>query len=233
MSGTNDRSQDSVLTPEILLRAYAAGIFPMAENKNSEELFWVDPEYRGVIPLADFHVPRKLKKLISAKPFEIRLDTQFDSVMRACAAESDDRRDTWINDEIVRLYTGLFETGHAHSVECWLEGDLVGGLYGVSLRGAFFGESMFSRVRDASKVALVYLVALLRHGGYSLLDTQFVTDHLLQFGAFEMPRARYHAFLDKALVHEANFHSSSSSFESAGGLDSLVMGFLQSRTHTS
>lgn len=232
MSGTNDRSQDLVLTPEILLRAYAAGIFPMAENKDSEELFWVDPEYRGVIPLADFHVPRKLKKLVRARPFEIRLDTQFETVMRHCAAESDDRRETWINDEILRLYTGLFETGHAHSVECWLEGDLVGGLYGVSLRGAFFGESMFSRVRDASKVALVYLVTLLRHGGYSLLDSQFVTDHLRQFGAFEMPRARYHAFLDKALAHEAQFHSSSS-LESNGGLDSLVMGFLQSRTHTS
>ena len=183
MSGSGERSQDLVLTPEIVLRAYAAGIFPMAENKESDELFWVDPEYRGVIPLADLHVPRKLKKLIRTIPFEIRLDSDFEGVMRHCAAEGDGRRDTWINDEILRLYCGLYRQGHAHSVECWLDGDLVGGLYGVSLRGAFFGESMFSRVRDASKVALVYLVALLRFGGYNLLDAQFVTDHLRQFGA--------------------------------------------------
>ena len=235
MSGTNERSHDLVLTPEILLRAYAAGIFPMSETREDKELFWVDPEYRGIIPLDRFHIPRKLAKLIRTRPFEIHLDRDFESVMRECAAPGAGRNETWINDEILRLYVGLHRMGHAHSVECWLDGELVGGLYGVSLKGAFFGESMFSRARDASKVALVYLVALLRHGGYSLLDAQFVTDHLRQFGAFEIPRKRYHEFLDKALSHDATFppRRSQLSDGSSGSLDSLVMGFLQSTTQTS
>jgi len=232
MSG---RSQDLVLTPEILLRAYAAGIFPMSETRDDDELFWVDPEYRGIIPLDDLHVPRKLKKLIRTRPFEVHLNRDFESVMHACAESGEGRRETWINKEIIRLYTGLHRMGHAHSVECWLDGELVGGLYGVSLKGAFFGESMFSRVRDASKVALVYLVALLNDGGYTLLDAQFVTDHLRQFGAFEIPRKRYHDFLDKALGHDAKFPARRSQLAdgSSGFLDSLVMGFLQSKTQTS
>jgi leucyl/phenylalanyl-tRNA--protein transferase len=233
MSG---RSQDLVLTPEILLRAYAAGIFPMAETRDDKELFWVDPEYRGIIPLdAGFHIPRKLKKTIRARSFDIHLNRDFVGVMEACAAAGEGRRETWINDEIVRLYTGLHRMGNAHSVECWQDGELVGGLYGVSLRGAFFGESMFSRARDASKVALVYLVTLLRHGGYTLLDAQFVTDHLRQFGAFEIPRKRYHDYLDKALAHDAVFPARRSQLAdgSSGSLDSLVMEFLQSNTQTS
>jgi leucyl/phenylalanyl-tRNA--protein transferase len=158
--------------------------------------------------------------------------------MEQCAASGEGRTETWINEEIVRLYTGLFDIGHAHSVEAWLDGELVGGLYGVSMRGAFFGESMFSRVRDASKAALVYLVAILRHGGYSLLDAQFVTDHLRQFGALEVPRKRYHTYLDKALAHDAAFKVPQIADQRAGGtgagsLDSLVMGFLQSMTQTS
>jgi leucyl/phenylalanyl-tRNA--protein transferase len=235
MSGTSNRSHDLVLTPEILLRAYAAGIFPMSETRDDDELFWVDPEYRGIIPLSGFHVPRKLKKFVRARPFEVHLNRDFESVMHACAESGEGRHETWINKEIIRLYTGLHRMGHAHSVECWLEGELVGGLYGVSLKGAFFGESMFSRVRDASKVALVYLVALLNHGGYSLLDAQFVTDHLRQFGAFEIPRKRYHDFLDKALAHDATFPARHGHLldGSSGALDSLVMGFLQSTTQTS
>lgn len=233
MSG---RSQDLVLTPEILLRAYAAGIFPMSETRDDDELFWVDPEYRGLIPLgSDFHVPRKLKKFVRSRPFEVHLDRDFESVMHACAASGEGRRETWINKEIIRLYTGLHRMGHAHSVECWQDGELVGGLYGVSLKGAFFGESMFSRTRDASKVALIYLVTLLNHGGYSLLDAQFVTDHLRQFGAFEVPRKRYHDFLDNALTHDAKFPARRSQLAdgASGSLDSLVMGFLQSTTQTS
>ena len=233
MSG---RSQDLVLTPEILLRAYAAGIFPMSETRDDDELFWVDPEYRGVIPLDHgFHIPRKLKKFIRTRPFEVHLDRDFESVMHACAAACEGRRETWINKEIIRLYTGLHRMGHAHSVECWQDGELVGGLYGVSWKGAFFGESMFSRTTHASKVALVYLVTLLNHGGYSLLDAQFVTDHLRQFGAFEVPRKRYHDFLDKALAHDAKFPARRSQLAdgTSGSLDSLVMGFLQSTTQTS
>jgi len=236
MSGTNERSHDLALTPEILLRAYAAGIFPMSETRDAHELFWVDPEYRGIIPLdAGFHIPRKLKKTIRSRPFEIHLDRDFVGVMQACAASGEGRSETWINDEIVRLYTGLHRMGHAHSVECWQNDQLVGGLYGVSMKGAFFGESMFSRVRDASKVALVYLVALLNYGGYSLLDAQFVTDHLRQFGAFEIPRKRYHDYLDKALSHDAIFPGRRSQLSdgASGCLDPLVMGFLQSSTQTS
>jgi leucyl/phenylalanyl-tRNA--protein transferase len=193
------------LTPEILLRAYAAGIFPMAETADDPELFWVDPKRRGIIPLDAFHVPRRLRRVVRQNLFAIRCDTAFEAVMRGCAESSDKRPNTWINDEILELYAGLFERGAAHSVECWLDGELVGGLYGVTLGTAFFGESMFSRVTDASKVALVHLVARLRSGGYRLLDTQFLTPHLAQFGAIEISRARYHRLLDEALRYRAGF----------------------------
>ena len=193
------------LSPEILLRAYAAGIFPMAESADDPELFWVDPKRRGIIPLDAFHVPRRLRRVVRQNVFTIRCDTAFEAVMQGCAESSDKRPNTWINDEILELYTGLFERGAAHSVECWHDGELVGGLYGVSLGGAFFGESMFSRVTDASKVALVHLVARLRHGGYRLLDTQFLTPHLAQFGAVEITRARYHRLLGEALRYRAVF----------------------------
>jgi leucyl/phenylalanyl-tRNA--protein transferase len=193
------------LSPEILLRAYASGIFPMAETADDPELFWVDPKRRGIIPLDSFHVPRRLRRVVRQNPFTIRCDTAFEAVMLGCAEASDKRPNTWINDEILELYTGLFARGAAHSVECWHEGELVGGLYGVSLGAAFFGESMFSRVTDASKVALVHLVARLRYGRYRLLDTQFVTPHLVQFGAIEITRARYHRLLAEALRYRGVF----------------------------
>jgi len=223
------RDSSLALTPEIVLRAYAAGIFPMSENRESDELFWVDPEYRGIIPLDGFHVPHKLRKVVRRRDFEIRLNTDFAGVIAACAESGKGRQDTWINDEIVRLYGGLFDIGHCHTVECWRDGKLVGGLYGVALQGAFFGESMFSRVTDASKVALVHLVALLTAGGFRLLDAQFITDHLRQFGAFEIPRQRYHQFLDAALKAPATFYSGLD----PDGLASLADGFLQSTTQTS
>jgi len=193
------------LSPEILLRAYASGIFPMAETADDPELFWVDPKRRGIIPLDAFHVPRRLRRIVRQNVFTIRCDTAFEAVMQGCAEASDKRPNTWINDEILELYTGLFARGAAHSVECWHEGELVGGLYGVSLGAAFFGESMFSRVTDASKVALVHLVARLRYGRYRLLDTQFVTPHLAQFGAIEISRARYHRLLAEALRYRGVF----------------------------
>jgi leucyl/phenylalanyl-tRNA---protein transferase len=193
------------LTPDILLEAYAAGIFPMAESADDPELFWVDPTRRGILPLDRFHVPRRLGRVVRRGVFEIRVDSAFEAVIRGCAAASETRPSTWINDEIVRLYGALARRGAAHSVECWQEGELVGGLYGVSLGAAFFGESMFSRVTDASKVALVHLAARLRRGGYRLLDTQFLTPHLAQFGAVEISRARYHRLLAEALRYPAFF----------------------------
>ena len=194
-----------LLTPDLLLEAYAGGIFPMAESADDPELFWVDPRQRGIIPLDAFHVPRRLLRVLRQGRFEVRVDTAFSAVMRGCAEASETRPSTWINEEIVRLYTALFTRGAAHSVEAWLGGELVGGLYGVSLGAAFFGESMFSRVSEASKVALVHLVARLREGGYCLLDTQFVTPHLAQFGAVEISRARYHRLLAEALRYRAVF----------------------------
>ena len=193
------------LTPDLLLQAYAAGIFPMAESAEDPELFWVDPKRRGIIPLDAFHVPRRLGRVVRQNVFTIRCDTAFEDVMRGCAESSDKRPNTWINDEILELYGGLFARGAAHSVECWHEGELVGGLYGVSLGSAFFGESMFSRVTDASKVALVHLVARLRYGRYRLLDTQFLTPHLAQFGGIEITRARYHRLLAEALRYRGVF----------------------------
>lgn len=193
------------VTPELLLRAYAAGIFPMAEGRDARTLFWIDPERRGILPLADFHVPRRLRRTIRRGQFEVRCDTDFQAVIRGCAEPRDERRDTWINEEILRLYSALNDMGCVHTVECWHEGQLVGGLYGVAMGAAFFGESMFSRVRDASKVALVHLAARLDHGGFRLLDTQFTTDHLEGFGAIEVPRSRYRQALAEALATQARF----------------------------
>jgi leucyl/phenylalanyl-tRNA---protein transferase len=193
------------LTPDILLEAYAAGIFPMAESADDPELFWVDPRRRGILPLDAFHLPRRLKRVLRRGSFEVRADTAFAAIMQGCAEASEMRPSTWINGEIRHLYTALFARGAAHSVECWQDGALVGGLYGVSLGAAFFGESMFSRVRDASKVALVHLVARLRAGGYRLLDTQFLTPHLAQFGGIEITRAHYHRLLAEALSYRASF----------------------------
>lgn len=193
------------LTPEILLQAYAKGLFPMAEDRNDPRLFWVDPDVRGIIPLETFRVPRRLLRKVRQGLFEVRIDSAFVDVIEACATPAPGRWTTWINDEIVTLYTGLHAMDRAHSVECWREGRLVGGLYGVSLGGGFFGESMFSFETDASKVALVHLVARLKYGGYRLLDTQFVTKHLLGFGAIEVPRVDYRRRLNDALGIEGDF----------------------------
>jgi leucyl/phenylalanyl-tRNA---protein transferase len=193
------------LTPDLLLRAYAGGIFPMADSAEDPELFWVDPDPRGVLPLEQFHVPRRLKRTVRSGSFEVRVDTDFGAVMRACAKSTEMRPSTWINEEILRLYGELHTQGFAHSVEAWTAGELMGGLYGIALGGAFFGESMFSRARDASKVALVHLVARLIAGGFTLLDTQFVTEHLLQFGAVEIPRREYRRRLAAALSVKAYF----------------------------
>jgi leucyl/phenylalanyl-tRNA--protein transferase len=190
------------LNPDILLRAYAAGIFPMAESAEATELRWYDPPIRALIPLDErFHLPRRLARTIKQRPFQVTLNQAFPAVMQGCAAPAKDRETTWINGEIVRLYTGLHKRGHAHSIEVWQDETLVGGLYGVSLGQAFFGESMFSRQTDASKIALAHLVALLRHCNYTLLDTQFLTTHLERFGTFEIARSAYHLML-KAATHK-------------------------------
>jgi leucyl/phenylalanyl-tRNA--protein transferase len=196
------------LTAELLVRAYAAGIFPMAESAQDPELFWVDPKRRGILPLDRFHVPRRLARALRQESMDIRCDSDFLGVIRACAQATDKRPNTWINDEIVALYGELFARGIAHSVECWQDDRLVGGLYGIALGAAFFGESMFSRVTDASKVALVHLVARLRQGGFLLLDTQFLTPHLARFGGIEISRAQYRRALAEALAYRAEFSSS-------------------------
>ena len=191
--------------PLQLLACYARGVFPMADARDDDRIFLVDPEHRGVLPLVGFHVPRRLARTVRAEPFEIRFDTAFNEVVALCAEAAPDRSETWINPVIQELYGQLFAIGHAHSVECWRDGQLVGGLYGVSLGGAFFGESMFSRATDASKVALVHLVARLITGGYRLLDAQFITDHLTQFAAEDIPRAAYQRRLAKVLSLKAKF----------------------------
>jgi leucyl/phenylalanyl-tRNA---protein transferase len=214
------------LTPELLLRAYAAGIFPMAEAADDPEVFWVDPERRGILPLDRFHLPRRLARTLRQDVFDVRCDDAFEAVVRGCAGPTPNRPKTWINDEIVQLYAALHRLGFAHSVETWRDGELVGGLYGVALGAAFFGESMYSRVTDASKVALAQLVARLRLGGFRLLDTQFVTEHLQQFGAVEISRAQYQRRLRTALQAKAYLPRE----PLAGG---AVVSVLQSSTPTS
>ncbi len=213
------------LKPELLLRAYAVGIFPMAESRYDSEIHWIDPELRGILPLEGFHIPRRLRRKLRRGDLEVRVNTAFGQVIRECATPAPDRRDTWINPTIEQLYTHLHRMGFAHSVECWRQERLVGGLYGVSLGAAFFGESMFSRASDASKVAMVHLVCRLRKGGFELLDTQFQTPHLRQFGVIEIPREDYRTRLAKAVRRPAQFPEevSAAEFES----------FLQSITQTS
>lgn len=195
------RDEIPALTPALLLRAYAAGVFPMADAADAEEIYWIDPRRRGVLPLERLHVPRRLARAFLRADVEIAVDRDFAGVVAGCA----DRPETWINAEIRRLYLELHRMGHAHSVEIWGEGGLAGGLYGVALAGAFFGESMFSRSRDASKFALIALVARLRAGGFVLLDTQFVTEHLTRLGAVEISRADYRRRLAAALDRPARF----------------------------
>lgn len=209
------------LTPQSLLSAYASGYFPMAEGRDTTELFWFNPARRGVLPLDHFHVPSSLQKIVRKNRFETRVDSDFEAVIRACAELGTSRKETWINDEIIDVYCRVHRMGHAHSVESWVDGRLVGGLYGVSLGGAFFGESMFSRESEASKVALVRLVEILKEAGYGLLDTQFVNDHLLQFGVKEIVKRTYMARLDKALKADPNPSSLFSTVSVRRGFASL------------
>ncbi len=194
------------ITPHLLLRAYSIGLFPMAESADDDQLYWVDPERRAIFPLDDFIVSRSLAKTVRSDRFEVVVDRDFDAVIDACAAPAFRRERTWINAEIHRLYRALFDIGFAHTVECRLDGRLVGGLYGVALGSAFFGESMFHLERDASKVALVHLMGRLRAGGFQLLDTQFITPHLASLGAIEVLREEYHRALEQALPEKANFN---------------------------
>lgn len=196
------RSRDRSITPELLLRAYSIGMFPMSDSADDPELFWVEPEIRGIIPLDDFHVSASLAKAIRKRPFDIRFNTAFDQVVNKCAEAAPDRPSTWINQTIRELYGALHRLGHAHSVEAFEGEELVGGLYGVSLGSAFFGESMFSRRTNASKICLVYLVERLRERGFTLLDTQFTTEHLKTFGAVDIPKEAYGLLLDKAMESE-------------------------------
>ncbi|MEM9635559.1 MAG: leucyl/phenylalanyl-tRNA--protein transferase [Pseudomonadota bacterium] len=214
------------ITPQVLLKAYACGLFPMAESADDPGLFWLEPEQRGILPFENFHVPRRLRRTIRNDVFEIRVSTDFQGVIDGCAEPMPGRQKTWINREIRRLYGELFEMGYCHTVEAWREGNLVGGLYGVSLNGAFFGESMFAFETDASKVCLTHLVARLVVGGYSLLDTQFVTDHLSKFGTQEVLQSDYNKRLGEALKLETDYYALSAQ---ANGEDVLkVLDFSRS-----
>lgn len=224
------RSDDDIVTPSLLLRAYACGIFPMADAVDDPTLYWVEPQLRGVLPLDRFHLPRRLARTVRSDIFEIRIDSDFEAIIDGCASPRPGRRTTWINQTIRRLYGELFRHGHVHTVEAWRQGRLAGGLYGLKLGAAFFGESMFSVERDASKVTLVHLVARLRQGGFALLDTQFLTEHLGQFGAVEIKRNDYLKLLDDALRREAEFsgpvaQGSERSAEARAGAD--VLRYLQ------
>lgn len=193
------------ITPDVLLKAYACGIFPMAETADDPALYWIEPEQRGIIPLSGFHVPARLARTVRSTALTVHIDRDFDAVIDGCAAPAPDRDRTWINGRIRKLYRGLFDRGHCHTVEVYDSDRLVGGLYGVSLGRAYFGESMFHAVRDASKIALVHLIARLKAGGFTLCDTQYVTEHLRTFGAVEVPKKRYHKMLEEALIGAADF----------------------------
>lgn len=214
------------ISPELMLRAYRAGLFPMAETRRGDRLYWLDPELRGILPLNRFHLPRRLARTVLGNHFRVTSDRDFPGVIAGCARTRPGREDTWINGEIEALFNELARRGQAHSVECWQETDLVGGLYGVVLGAAFFGESMFSLVRDASKVALVHLVARLRLGGFRLLDTQFVTSHLAQFGAIEIPRDAYRVELTAAVDADATWIAA----PDEGILGSEIRAFVQRAT---
>jgi leucyl/phenylalanyl-tRNA---protein transferase len=197
----------SAVTPEILLQAYGAGIFPMAEKAEDTALYWVEPDERGIFPLDGLHIAQSLRKIIRKKAFDVRVDTSFSQVMEECARKTASRPSTWINKRILKLYSELHSRGHAHSVECWQEDQLVGGLYGVKIGAAFFGESMFSKVDDASKVALVHLVARLKFGKFKLLDAQFINPHLKTMGAVAVSKAVYKRMLAPAIAAQANFNA--------------------------
>jgi leucyl/phenylalanyl-tRNA--protein transferase len=213
------------ITPDLLLQAYRIGVFPMGERRDDPKLYWLDPRLRAVLPLDGFHLPRRLARTVRSGHFEVSADGAFEDVMRACAEPRPGHPESWINEPILELYGELFARGHAHSVECRVEGRLVGGLYGVSVGAVFFGESMFSRERDASKVALVHLVARLIKGGFRLLDCQFMTEHLRGFGALEVPREVFKAALAEAVERTATFQ------RELGGEDPCAI--VQANTRTS
>ena len=219
-------TQDIILTPDLVLQAYSIGVFPMADGREDDHIFWVDPQMRGILPLDSFHIPKRLAKTVRSNQFQVSINTDFRAVMEFCAEDTPRRSDTWINDEIIDLYVTLHERGYAHSVECRLTIDgtptLVGGLYGVCMGSAFMGESMFTRERDASKVALVHLVGRLIAGGFQLLDTQFVTDHLAGFGAIEIPRDVYQMRLQAALDKSADFYSTPADVDGSSILQSIT-----------
>jgi len=193
------------ITPELVLKAYAYGVFPMAKSRGDSDVFWVQPKLRGVIPFENFHVPRSLRKLMRKDKFTVTVDTYFSGVLAGCAESAEGRPDTWINDRIIELFTDLHHAGLAHSVEVWKDGNLVGGLYGLAMGGAFFGESMFSRVSGGSKIALAHLMGIMIAGDFVLLDTQFITDHLRRFGAVEISQKDYLTQLSNALARSARF----------------------------
>ncbi len=199
----DSESEELELTPELVLRAYGAGVFPMADDASSEEIYWVDPRKRGILPLNGFHLSRSLRKRLLRKDYKVRVDTNFDQVLDRCA----DREETWINEQIRELFIKLHRMGYAHSIEVWQGDALIGGLYGLRLGAAFFGESMFSDARDGSKIALAWLVARLRAGRFTLLDTQFTTPHLESLGARLVPRGHYHELLERALMRRGDFYS--------------------------
>jgi leucyl/phenylalanyl-tRNA--protein transferase len=215
------------ITADLLLKAYAYGVFPMAKSRGDEKVFWVQPKQRGVIPLNDFHVSKSLRKTLRQGKFRVTVDQAFDAVLNMCAEPMPGREETWINDKIVELFVDLHHAGLAHSVETWRGNELVGGLYGLAMGAAFFGESMFSRTEDASKVALCHLVAILKHGDFMLLDTQFITDHLKRFGAIEIPQKEYLVQLSSALSQYGVF----SGPLSQGDLEAAL--FSQSKTQMS
>jgi leucyl/phenylalanyl-tRNA--protein transferase len=215
-----------VLSPETLIKAYALGVFPMAEHRDDDRIFFVDPDHRGILPLENIHLPRSLKKKINQKPYRITVNRAFDQIIDGCREVSTDREDSWINPQIRQLYCALARLGFAHSVEAWDGDKLVGGLYGVALAGAFFGESMFSRATDASKITLIHLMARLVAGGFTLLDTQFTNPHLEQFGAIEIPREEFKTRLSEALAADARFPVDDDDSE-------MVHSFMQDRTMTS
>lgn len=220
MSGIDDVLLE--ITPQVLLKAYACGIFPMAESAEDPGLFWVEPEHRGILPLESFHIPRSLRKTLRKTTFNVEIDRDFKATVAACAQSAPNRQTTWINKRIMELYSDLHEMGHAHSFEVREGDELVGGLYGVRLGRAFFGESMFSRKTDASKIALVHLVYHMKKAGFILLDTQFRTEHLERFGVIEVPREEYQDLLEEALHGEAFFDQ-----EGGATSDSILQLFSQ------
>lgn len=205
MTRKSDDPFELELTPELILRAYRAGIFPMSEGADDPDIFWVSPQFRGILPLDGFKISRSLRKALRNHPYSIQVDRDFSATIEGCATAGSDRESTWINHTIFGLYSRLFEQGHAHTVEVYDGDALVGGLYGLAIGGAFFGESMFHRKTDASKIALAHLVERLNAGGFTLLDTQFITPHLASLGGIEVPRDRYEDLLAAALEHEGDF----------------------------